>query len=305
MGADKQVASRRVTDCSAIVSSWIRKDSILALEFSSITDAARDIIYKYENGWAISTVARLFHMHNTRIKEHLLKNNVPIRARRYRNLQNSRVGWDESFSVDTPSSLYWAGFLMADGSIVKLKGESAVRCDISCKDEKHVIALSKFVGRGEPKRSKNRQYELIKWRVYSRRIADDLARWGILPRKGQTEDATPKGSARTSVDFWRGIIDGDGSITKSGKTPQVRLVSRRGITEAYVEFLENELSRKIYKRKDRLRIFDYGKNGATRVIVDSANAIRVCRLLYLNVPDKLYLPRMREVALRMISEWSD
>ena len=279
-----------------------RSDSHLCKTFSTCEEAAAAIIERYQGGYAFSTIGRKFGISGTVIKELLQANGVEIRTKRRRNLQNARPGWEDSFARPTPGALYWAGFLMADGSIIETKGEATIACRLATKDRKHVEALAAFVGRGEPRYVRAYRKEhgaLVDWRVMSDRIADDLARWGVVPRKGRLDHAAPKGDALDSVDFWRGVIDGDGSLTWSGKSPQIRLTGRRGICEAFVAFVEKQVDLHLPKR-GRLKVYDYNENGACRVVINAVNAGRLAELLYGTAPNGLYLDRKRERAMKMI-----
>ena len=111
--------------------------------------------------------------------------------------------------------------------------------------------------------------------------------------------AATVGYAFDSVDFWRGVIDGDGSLTWSGKSPQIRLTGRRGICEAFVAFVEKHVDLHLPKR-GRLKVYDYNENGACRVVLNAVNAGRLAELLYGTAPKGLYLDRKREQALKMI-----
>ena len=52
-------------------------------------------------------------------------------------------------------------------------------------------------------------------------------------------DTTPLGEATTSKGFWRGMIDGDGSIQNDKRYlgVNITLVGRLGIIEAYADFV--------------------------------------------------------------------
>ncbi len=304
--------SQPVISSNSIQFSWARKGCRLFECFSSVDEAAAALVERYSQGWAINTLAREFHLHRDTITNLLVENNTPIDRRRFRKLQEARAGWEEAFSKPTASALYWAGFLMADGSIVRSKGEPCVQCRIGLRDIDHIRALCDFVGRGKPQMAKAKgQVPLVGWRVISQLMANDLARWGIFPGKGRLNDAAPKGQARISVDFWRGMIDGDGSIRMSGRSPQVQLTGRRGISEAFIEFVEANLKLHLLRRYDsttkrylrKLRIYEYPEGGGTKVILNGQNAVALCELLYSEASDGLYLRRKREAAIQITGQY--
>lgn len=301
--ADTEIDRKRLV-VDPLMTSWGHRNSKLQRHFSTREEAAATIIERYEAGYAFSTIARNFGMNQTVIKKLLQANGVEIRPKRRRSLQNARPGWEESFALPTPGALYWAGFLMADGSISDTQAEKRTHCGLGVKDRKHVEALAAFVGRGEAVYNRPYRKEHVptyRWYVSSDRIADDLARWGIVPRKGRIDDTAPKGEALDSIDFWRGVIDGDGSVRWSGRSPMIGLTGRRGICEAFVAFVEKHMELQFLKKIGaRLKVYDYNENGACRVVINAVNAGRLAELLYGGAPESLCLDRKRERALEMI-----
>lgn len=296
----------------SIQQAWAKPSCRLSESFSDPVKAATVLIERYKSGWAIETLAREFHTSRKTIKNLLIENWIQPRRRRFRNLQDARPGWEEAFSKATPEALYWAGFLMADGSIGQEKGETKVACWIGIFDSDHIRKLCDFVGRGTPTISEaKRQSRLVGWQVHSRRMADDLARWGIVPGKGKHDDLSPKAEARMSAEFWRGMIDGDGSIGTSRTTPQVQLTGRWGISEAFIEFVEASMPLQHVRRRDpttgrlakKIRIHKYPKGGGTKVILNGPNAVALCQLLYVSAPKNLCLSRKRDAALEIIKHY--
>lgn len=297
-------------DGSPIQHSWARKDNKFYANFESREQAAAALIELYQQGWAIRTLSVKTGVGSRIVKRLLRYNGIPLRTRRYRNLQDARAGWEEAFSEPTPAALYWAGFLMADGSIIEKKGESGIDCRISVADGDHIRALRDFVGRGTLYRTNVKgRAPLVGWRVYSQSIAGDLARWGVVSRKGTLDNLAPQGEARMSIDFWRGMLDGDGTIRISNTSPQVALTGRRGISEAFIEFVEATIDLKLLPRYDpisgalltrKLRIHKYKEGGGTKVILNGQNAVSLCELLYAEVTEGLFLPRKRQAALELI-----
>jgi len=107
-------------------------------------------------------------------------------------------------------SAYWIGFLMADGCVHK----TMIVLTLAVVDEKHVEAFRDFlrstvkIGTVIPKGFYGQpQRQLI---ANSKHLVAALARYGIVPRKTYT--ATAAGGVELNRDFWRGVVDGDGSI---------------------------------------------------------------------------------------------
>lgn len=170
-----------------------------------------------------------------------------------------------SFSEITPESAYWIGLLMADGCIAH--DRSLVQLHLI--DEEHVIKFQKFTKcmlpvriRKTGKRSfaKKPQYIL---RFTSNKIAEDLAHYGVIPRKSLIAEA--KNGIENSRDFWRGVIDGNGVVGFIN----IRGKARAGISlsgsfvllEQFRKFIAYnlpEITAKVYPSSQKKKLFQIG-----------------------------------------------
>lgn len=134
-------------------------------------------------------------------------------------------------NLDDPEAAYWFGFVLADGC---LSGNSLI-VELAPKDVAHVESLrswlspSSSIGRGaydEPTR-------LV---VTSSQIASDLRRHGIQGAKSYADSQPIPDSVKESPRFWRGVFDGDGSISIDHK-PCARLCGHRDVVEGFREWL--------------------------------------------------------------------
>jgi hypothetical protein len=129
-------------------------------------------------------------------------------------------GLDDSFFdvIDTEAKAYWLGFINADGCVqagpvgvagwqrhhlsVKLKESDAghlrkLKADLAAESPVHPVPL----GRGT---------EIV---LSSKHLVESLIRLGVTPRKSLT--ATPwNGPDHLMRHYWRGMVDGDGTIVK-------------------------------------------------------------------------------------------
>ncbi len=171
----------------------------------------------------------------------------------------------ELFSLDNEISFYLAGFIAADGCIIKHKSSvpNYVSICLSKKDLDHLKKIKNMLGFGGPishsikKHSEiNKNYndvEMIRINVYSKKIINDLSRFGIGQRKSLTY-TMPKWLIKHHLinHFLRGYNDGDGSfyigkenvITKTlGLKIYSKLIfSLRG-TEKFLSDFKNILSK--------------------------------------------------------------
>ncbi len=108
------------------------------------------------------------------------------------------------FGTLNEESEYWLGFLAADGAVVN----RTVALVLHERDERHLEKFRRFVG-GSQAIVKPRE-DTRRYAFQSRRVADALATYGVTERKSKT--LTPTQSLCSSRHFWRGMIDGDGSL---------------------------------------------------------------------------------------------
>lgn len=121
--------------------------------------------------------------------------------------------------LDTEAKAYWAGFLLADGCVIRSpKGSSYVVLRLSSKDEERILELRAAVGSTRPVTRHIGRYQnsLSTIRIGCRPMADDLARYGVVPRKTKGHPM-PEGVAPGMMrHFLRGYFDGDGHIGRRG-----------------------------------------------------------------------------------------
>lgn len=114
-----------------------------------------------------------------------------------------------AFKAASPERDYWVGMLFADGCI----GRYIVSLSLSSADEKHVRRFAGFLRMSPMRVTGYPGSNQVSARVSCRPLAEYLgAEFGLVPRK--TWCAVAPSSMLESRDFWRGYIDGDGSISK-------------------------------------------------------------------------------------------
>src|SRR4051794_16881485 len=123
-----------------------------------------------------------------------------------------------AFSRVTAESAYWLGFLMADGCVT----EREVILVLHRRDASHLRAFMRFLGCGDrPLRNVNRG-RALRGSISSTALARQLAAFGL--RAGHKPVATAPPELASSPDFWRGVIDGDGTLRCQPPIPQLSLV---------------------------------------------------------------------------------
>jgi hypothetical protein len=204
------------------------------------------------------------------------------------------------FARQDATTAYWAGFLMADGSIRQDRPKSntwALSLTLHERDIDHLFAFCDAI---ELDRSFVRTYEsrykahisLMKSiTVYHPSLPDSLAPWGIVPHKTYTYVA-PQVSDDLLPAYLRGWLDGDGHIRWEATSQQTRC----GVTGNYDALLwyQGTLQRLGFDGNINVRqapgkcwgrLHIYGKNNL-QTLID-----------LLHVRDSVHLPRKWQKAL--------
>lgn len=120
---------------------------------------------------------------------------------------------NDIFSNVNSESAYWLGVLFTDGCIVHVKDKGA-RIVLNTKDKEHLEEFVKFLDIKPSLDVKTRTHiDKLNNRYYSyvvtfnnNQIANDIEGYGYNTEK-------PSKEIINNIDFWRGVIDGDGCIS--------------------------------------------------------------------------------------------
>lgn len=113
--------------------------------------------------------------------------------------------------INTPMKSYLLGFLFADGNVFG----NQIALEIQTRDveilhllQKELNSVNKISHRKRP------NTEVSTARVNSIKMTQDLAKYGIVPNKTYVTKHLPNIPKEFERDFLRGLLDGDGWITK-------------------------------------------------------------------------------------------
>ena len=199
---------------------------------------------RYLSGESSETLAREYPASASHIRSILKKRGIPIRS-----LSASKTKYSlntDAFKYLTPEAEYWAGFLFADGCIYRNSGGKrnlVVRLGISEKDHEHILKFKAFLEAVAPVRTvvhKNSLNSITGITTLSsinlccHTLAVDLIELGL---RG---DRIPCEKLEFSRHFWRGMIDGDGSISSTqDKKVEVTLCGKPLMLEKFQNFIKS------------------------------------------------------------------
>lgn len=201
---------------------------------------------------------------------------------------------ESAFDVPSPDRDYWAGFLIADGGVSDSKGTPVVKLSLQPGDVSHLYKLKKFL-------ETDKQVYLYKYpalSVRSQKLVDSLALLGVVPRKSLREQAGA--SVAMSPHFWRGVVDGDGSIDiwdrgKYGRPyNRLDLVGSETLCTQFREYVVT-----VTNTRAQVHMSDKRTPLLARFQLVGSPATDVVRALYGSCP-ATYLDRKYEKALQML-----
>ncbi len=178
------------------------------------TEQAALIVSEYTDGSSMHELVRRYGGSRSTVLSRLLAAGVPLRTRVER--QHRFPCRDDAFAgAETDAeAAYWVGMLMGDGCISVTKHSTWVILALAEQDASHVAKLRSFLAAehrimiqhypGFPNRQPSHRLA-----VASKRLASDLSRYGVVPRKSKTAEVHLLEKNRH---FWRGVIDSDGSL---------------------------------------------------------------------------------------------
>jgi hypothetical protein len=166
------------------------------------------------------------------------KYNIPFRQSiapmlRSAGIKSTRAGgpkplslkpWNaDYFNGRTEDVAYWAGFLMADGSITNDGGNTYVlSLTLGEKDIEHLRAFCDVIGidrefiKPQAMHYREKHYTMYRINVYHQSLPEMMKPWGIIPNKTYSH-VPPEVSVDLLPAFLRGWADGDGSVAHSAR----------------------------------------------------------------------------------------
>jgi len=129
-------------------------------------------------------------------------------------------------TIDSESKAYWLGFVVADGTVswdVK-GGNYGVTFGLQRSDRDHLVTFLRDL-QSDSEVHIDPRNGTVRAQIYSKYLAAALVELGVTPRKSGRE-RVPEVSIPLRHHFWRGVFDGDGSVTiqrkAAGLAPEYR-----------------------------------------------------------------------------------
>lgn len=198
-----------------------------------------EIESRYRSGESSSEIAAALGVSDVAVLLRLRSMGVALRPAGWA-IRRGSIRHDAFADDSDPEAAYWAGFLMADGCVA---ATGRVTVSLKYDDHGHIQKWLDFLGSGQTPIRRNDTK--ARAQISSRQIADDLARHGVVPRKTYRGLPTSEMMA-SSPAFWRGMVDGDGTITwpRGKHGPALHLCGSDAVVSQFAAFLALHLQGK-------------------------------------------------------------
>ena len=195
---------------------------------------------------------------------------------------------------------YIYGLLLSDGTLALYgRNRGRVSIEVSLKDIDIIEKISVQIPNGSihyrtRKTNFSKEYRSVAYYNHHREFREELMKRGF-PAGNKCEIVQPPIDDYLEEEFWRGYIDGDGSIgfTKEG-LPYISIVTKSdAICSSFLNFLERRLGIiKILSRNKRDNCYN--------IVIKNEDAVELSRILYADAD--IYLNRKYQKYLE-IQKW--
>lgn len=216
---------------------------------------------------------------------------------------------EDFFFTWTPELAYILGILATDGYLGDKTGKKkAHQIQLSMIDEDIITAIAKIIGyegriytKQPPKLgiyNSKMQYAI---KFGNKRVFDRLIELNITPRKTYNLQMPPIPDNLFSH-FFRGVFDGDGTITETkGSNRMLRII---GVSPDFQYGLQKKLNELI---NVNMRVWINNRYDVPQQIVYTSgygNLAILSEWMYLDAKNDLWIQRKRDKLDRIISEWT-
>jgi len=198
------------------------------------------IIPLYESGVSQVDLEKKLRLTRKTIREILKNSDVEYRRANEaialaRGNQINHKAFD---NLEDEEVLYWIGLIYTDGHVNVEGKDNSIEVSLHYQDRELLEKLKAFLNTSVPI-TKIKNSNCYRLRFFSERIVLILKHLGFTNNKSKS--LVPHDKLKHSRHFWRGCIDGDGSLHFVGKYkyPSITLVGTSDTCSCFLEFVEN------------------------------------------------------------------
>ncbi len=198
----------------------------------------------------VRKIGKLLNYHHGSISKILKRNGVKVKTSIE---MNRKYFCNESYfsKIDSHEKAYWLGWLWSDGNVYK----GTITLPLQRRD-KYILKKFKTDIQSTHRiidylsKIEDKEYKMSVFRIYSRQIANDLAKIGLVERKGQTKNV-PIIPQEFMDSFIIGEFEGDGTITINKECGSGGIIIYD--TEFLCHFIKNYLDKKFNRYFGQVR----------------------------------------------------
>lgn len=195
---------------------------------------------------------------------------------------------ETKFETITEESAYWLGFMLADGNVSK----NTITINLKTGDRSHLEKFRAFMG-GNQTISLKKDVRMSGYAFGSIKVTKDLSKWGIVPNKSLIAEVHPE--LKNNRHFWRGVIDGDGSVVfREGIIKCVSLCGTKSVCDDFLAFANLVSNNRSSVKKVKENLWN------VRIGVGRINSSKLIRVLYEDCT--IYLDRKHKTAMDIIAD---
>lgn len=260
-------------------------------------DLKKRIVELYANGLNMEQIQVELKVSLPTISKWLHRAGISVKTGRERRYKID----DSVFDDINEQSAYWAGMIMADGCI---HSDRKVNFGLHEDDKGHLLLYRSFLKAENPiylhshiHEASGKEVRAWYMNFVSPKIVSRLADFGITPRKSKT--ACVADCLAMNRDFWRGVIDGDGTLGNYKASAFMSLVGSLRMCEQFRDYVLSVCP----NCKMSIGISKSQRGCANRASVGATNAARVVKSLYYGC--NVALERKHRIAREIIQRYAD
>ena len=269
--------------------SILRKNNVNLRHLGAPSVIQRSVIQDYNLGMSLEDIAVKYEYNSVwSVNRTLLKFHVP------RNRYDKRKTLNHhSFDVLTPEACYWLGFIFADGCVTYGPQGKRTTFKITLKGPSygHLEMLRDFLGSNHEVYLQGSRAGRFGVDSCSLEFASEILCNRIL-QLGRYNENIPA-ELTGSIDFWRGMIDGDGWVTSDFERPTIALCGEYHIIEYFISFIKSHVETTSSQPKSSGSIF--------RSDIRGRNGIFIINMIY-NRPGPA-LKEKQSIAFQHLWRW--
>ncbi len=173
----------------------------------------KEIISMYLDSISTIRIGKEFGVAHTTIKDVLIRSKIEIGGReRYRKFTLDEQKFDQ---IDDEYKVYWLGFIYADGYV----RQDGLSIKLKESDKKHLEKIKNWMASNTNILHDSSDHgNTVKVAFNSHHLADRLNELGIIPYRPFFHKCSNAIPSSLTLHFIRGLIDGDGYISKKEST---------------------------------------------------------------------------------------